>query len=201
MEALKAFLAVTSAPIRVLNMLGGIAAGIWLAILGSWGIIGWGFGGILISTFLLTIITLPGLIFDVPTSLFLNKGVMLGFYVFNGLNVLFHMTVITAWCWAVFVFFVTQADFHSLVPTLLWAYGVATAPLGWMAIKGGGLPAKLGVMFAQLAFAILILFVIFHHPSFRSSAILFGSIMVFGTIVIIAVTSTLARQSHMESTD
>lgn len=51
MEAFAKFAAAVAIPLGLLNMLGGIVAGIWLAILGRWGIIGYGIAALLVSTF------------------------------------------------------------------------------------------------------------------------------------------------------
>ena len=42
MKALMGLIAALSAPIMILNVLGGIVSGIWLAILGQWGTVGLG---------------------------------------------------------------------------------------------------------------------------------------------------------------
>jgi hypothetical protein len=42
MQAFLALIVVLSAPLWFLNMFGGIISGVWLAILGEWGSIGYG---------------------------------------------------------------------------------------------------------------------------------------------------------------
>ncbi len=50
-------------PLAWLNGLGGIVAGVCLAIIGQWGIIGWGFGFMLFSVYGLSLAMLPAMIF------------------------------------------------------------------------------------------------------------------------------------------
>jgi len=41
-----------SVPLMVINLLGGVVSFIWLAVLGEWGIIGYGIAGLVIVMFL-----------------------------------------------------------------------------------------------------------------------------------------------------
>jgi len=55
---------ILSLPIMILNMVGGIIGGIWLAILGEWGLIGIGILLMFTSHWILAILMMPSLLFN-----------------------------------------------------------------------------------------------------------------------------------------
>ena len=202
MEAFSKFAAALAVPLGLLNMLGGIIAGIWLAVLGKWGIIGYGVAALFVSGFGLGIAMMPGLLFAAPAAVLHEKGNKLGFYFFGFLGALYTVAVLTAWCIAVLYFFARQADSGSIIPILLWSYGVATGPIGWLAQKeaqgGGGEGAMISTFFAQVAYVIVIFAVLFLSVSLADVIILFGAIMVVGLVFQFRIASQLERLSRYE---
>ena len=202
METFTKFAAALSIPLALLNMLGGIVAGIWLAILGKWGIIGYGIAALFVSGFGLGIAMMPGLLFAAPAAALHEKGNKLGFRFFCFLGALYTVAVLTAWCIAVLYFFARQADSGSIIPILLWSYGVATGPIAWMAQKeaqgGGGEEAMISTFFAQVAYVIVVLAVLFFRVSLVDVTILFGVIMVVGLIFQFRIALQLERLSSYE---
>ena len=49
MEAFVRLMTVMAVPLGILNIFGGVVSGIWLAILGEWGIIGYGILALMVS--------------------------------------------------------------------------------------------------------------------------------------------------------
>ena len=68
MESFARLLSVLAVPLSILNIFGGIVSGIWLAILGEWGLIGYGILALLVSGMGLGIAMAPGLIFAGPAA-------------------------------------------------------------------------------------------------------------------------------------
>lgn len=202
MEAFSKFAAALAVPLGLLNMLGGIVAGIWLAVLGKWGIIGYGVAALFVSGFGLGIAMMPGLLFAAPAAMLHEKGNKLGFYFFGFLGALYTVAVLTAWCIAVLYFFARQANADSIIPILLWSYGVATGPIGWLAQKeaqgGGGEGAMISTFFAQVAYVIVILAVFFFSVSLIDVIILFGAVMAIGLVFQFRIASQLERLSRYE---
>jgi len=202
METFTKLAAALSVPLGLLNMLGGIVAGIWLAILGEWGIIGYGIVALFVSGFGLGLAMAPGLLFAAPAAALHEKGHKLGFYFFGFLGALYTVAVLTAWCIAVLYFFARQADSSSVFPILLWSYGVATGPIAWMAHKeaqgGGGEGAMISTFFAQVAYVLVILAVLFFRVSIVDVAVLFGAIMIVGLIFQFRIGLQLERLSSSE---
>jgi hypothetical protein len=85
MKALVGLISALSIPLMLLNMLGGIVSGIWLAILGEWGAVGAGVLGLFVSTSLLGFALMPGLLFAVPAAYCLEKGKTIGLVFFAAL--------------------------------------------------------------------------------------------------------------------
>src|SRR5712692_8929458 len=122
-------------PLALINRFGGIVAGIWLAILGEWGSIGYGILMLVGAGFLLGRAMMPGMLFSAPAAAFLEKGNKPAFYFFGFLSTLYTIAVLTVWCVVVLYFFANRADTSSIIPMLLWSYGVATGPIAWLAQK------------------------------------------------------------------
>lgn len=203
METFSKLAAALAVPLGLLNMLGGIVAGIWLAILGKWGIIGYGVAALFVSGLGLGIAMMPGLLlFAAPAAVLHLKGNKLGFYFFGFLGALYSVAVITAWCIAVLYFFVRQANSDSIIPILLWSYGVATTPMGLLTQKemqgGGGVGSMIATFFAQVAYVIVILAVLFLSVSLLDVIILFGAIMFVGLIFQFRIASQIEKLSSYE---
>lgn len=202
METLTKLAAALTVPLGLLNMLGGIVAGIWLAILGEWGIIGYGLVALFVSGLGLGLAMAPGLLFAAPAAALHEKGNKLGFYFFGFLGALYTVLVLTAWCIAVLYFFVRQADTSSIIPVLLWSYGVATGPIAWMAQKeaqgGGGEGAMISTFFAQVGYVLVILAVLFFRVSVVDVAILFGAVMIIGLIFQFRIGLQMEKLSSSE---
>jgi hypothetical protein len=202
MEAFAKVAAALAVPLGLLNLFGGITAGIWLAILSKWGIIGYGIAALFVSGIGLGIAMMPGLLVAAPAGICYEKGNKLGFYFFGFLGALYTVAVLTGWCIAVLYFFVSRADSNSIIPVLLWSYGVATGPIAWLAQKeaqgGGGQGAMISTFFAQVAYVIVILTVLFLRVSLVDVIALFGAIMVIGLVFQFRIASQLERPDTYE---
>src|SRR3546814_1412099 len=79
MKALENLMGAFSVVLVLLNALGGVVAGIWLAILGEWGSIGYGLmfgiGGAMLISFAM----LPGMLLAGPAVMMDKKGIKSGF--------------------------------------------------------------------------------------------------------------------------
>jgi hypothetical protein len=186
---IKAILGLISIPVKLLNFGGGIVGGIWLAMLGKWGLLGLGVASMFISSFGLALALMPGLLFMVPGGLAIDRGR----YVVGGLCLvlsnLWAYIVMTVWSVGCFKVVFGHYDSGSIWPYLLWAYGVATGPWTYRAATGGsgdtgsplsafgacvGAIAIMGVLLIKsdatiidgaIAFCVPILAVLFFRPS------------------------------------
>lgn len=172
-------------PLMLLNMFGGIVSGIWLAVLGDWGVIGWGLLYLFAASFLLGFAMLPGLIFAVPIAAMGDRANKFVVYICVLLSTLYTMSVITVWCIWTLYFFVTKADASSYIPVLIWSYGAATGPLVFLAKKdmqGGNDAAMTATFFAQLAYVVVAVLAIVFPLTIFDLALVFGGTMVVGLV-------------------
>jgi len=193
-----ATITVLTVPIMLLNLLGGIVSGVWLAILGEWGEIVRGIIFFVVAGFAISIALMPSLLFAAPAAMAMERGKKLIGALLGSLSVLYTVVLITIWCIWVMWLFVSSANESSLIPLLVWSYGVALGPWMWLAQKdqqgGGNEFSTLTTFFAQAAY-ILGMIIFFFGATLGAIAILFGIIMLAGAILqmIIAFGSEMKK--------
>ena len=128
-----ALFSILSFPIIVLNLVGGIAGGLWLAILGRWSDVGIGLAAMVLGILIINLALLPSLIFSMPFQRALKTRNYALAYPLGALGLLWPYGLLAIWCVGWFVFFLARV--HSLWPTLLWSYTVATAPWVFIAAR------------------------------------------------------------------
>ena len=178
-------------PIMILNLLGGIIAGIWLAILGEWGEIFRGILFMVVSGFAISIALMPSLLFAAPAAMAIEKGKKLLGMFFGSLSVLYTVALMTVWCIWIMWLFVSSATDSSLIPLLIWSYGVALAPWMWLAQKdqqggGGNEYSMFTIFFAQVSY-ILAMVMFFLGATLGTIAVMFGAIMLLGAILQVSI--------------
>lgn len=198
MEAFAKLLGVLAVPLAILNMFGGIVSGIWLAILGEWGLIGYGILALIVSGMGLGLAMAPGLIFAGPAAILLEKGNKIGGYFFGLLSTIYTVGVLTAWCILVLIFCTEHASTDSLIPVLIWSYGIATSPIVWLAkkdLQSGNENAMITTFFIQVAYILTIFAILLVGVSVLNVLILFGVVMAIGLAVQFSV-AYLAEKSQ-----
>ncbi len=189
-----------SIPLMLLNAFGGIISGIWLAILGEWGTIGYGFVFMIGGILLLGIPLLLAMIFMPPAIYFTNKGYNFIAHIFTYLGALYTAAVITAWSMFILIFFVDGTGYKDFIPTLIWTYSVATAPLAYMASKEQDNEyTTFTTFFSQLAYLCVVLLVaLVSEVTTIDAIIVFGFIMFIGSIVqmVLVTANTKERQLY-----
>jgi len=173
-------------PIMLLNLLGGIVSGIWLAILGEWGEIFRGILFMVVAGFAISIALMPSLLFAAPATMAMERGKKFIGALLGSLSVFYTVALITVWCIWVMWLFVNSTTESSLIPLLVWSYGVALGPWMWLAQKdqqgGGNEFSTLTTFFAQAAY-ILGMIMFFFGATLGTIAMLFGIIMLAGAIL------------------
>lgn len=201
MGALVGFMKVLAIPLMLLNVLGGIVSGIWLAILGEWGAIGWGILAFTVSGIALGLVLMPSALLAVPAAHFGEKGKLFAMYILAFLSNLYVIAVVTVWCVAVLYFFAKRADASSIIPMLIWSYGVATGPWAWMAQKeqqgGSGFASVVSAFFSQVGYIVMVLAVLLARVTLIDVIILFAIVMFIG--LIIQFKASLEIQREMRS--
>lgn len=180
-----------SVPIMFLNLLGGIISGIWLAILGEWGAIFSGIILIVVSGYAISFALMPSFfLFAAPAIIAMEKGKKLLGIFLGSLSVLYTIILITVWCIWIMRLFVSSANEGSLIPLLIWSYGVAFAPWMWLAQKdqqgGGNEYSIFTIFFAQVSY-ILGMGMFFLGSTLETITIIFGAIMLIGAVLQIFI--------------
>jgi len=204
MKALMGLITALSIPLMILNMLGGIVSGIWLGVLGEWRIIGAGVLVFFVSTGLLGFALMPSLLLAAPAAYCAERGKTAGLVIFGALSSVYIMGLITAWCCGVLFLFVKDASAGSLIPRLLWSYGLATGPWAYMASKdaqgGEGFASMLATFLAQLAYVTIILLVIFTPVTIVQAVKVFAGFMAVGLVVHMTL-AVLAQKEMQQARD
>lgn len=136
--AVAAIFQVLSVPVMLLNFGGGIVGGIWLIVIGNWGLLGLGILLMFVSSIALGLVLAPGLIFAGPAALLMDRGRNVFGMLFALLGNIYTFVVMTFWC--VGCFYVVFRNYYqggSIWPYLLWTYGMATGPWTYMAAREG----------------------------------------------------------------
>ena len=163
MSAFIILMNVLSGPLMLLNALGGLA-GIWLAFLGEWRIIGWGILGLFVAGYALRFALVPGGVLTALASSFSRQKQPWRSYVLIALGRGDDAALISAWCCAVLYFLVWWTKPMSLIPTLLWSYSTAMSPIAYFVSKARhaqDFGECFGLIFfvAQLGYAVAMLLI------------------------------------------
>jgi len=114
------------------------------------------------------------------------------------LSQLYTFAVITAWCMFVFYFFMSRTGQDTFWPLLIWSYGVALGPWMYMAQKerqgGTGDASGMTTLFAQIAYIVMALVVIFGSATLIDLAMIFGAIMLVGMVVQTGIALAMLRE-------
>ena len=191
---MQALISLIFLPLALLNLLGGIVAGIWLAILGEWAGIGLGIAGLLGGALFCSLLLLPGFLISIPAVFLLSKGGLgkfLGFII-GMIGLLWTYIVMSGWGMFAFDYFIKRADASSYIPYLLWAYGVAIGPWTYMASKEQNDYSNISVFFLQIASAISIIMIGLTNITGIMMFVIFSGVMLFGYIVNLTLGGVMA---------
>ena len=187
--------------LMLLNMLGGIVAGVWLAILGEWGTIFRGLATLFFGGFAISLAMMPGLLLAAPTAALQSKESRAGLYFFGLLSMAYTYAILVVWCILVMLYFANRADSGSVIPTMLWAYGAATGPIAYLAqkdLQSGNEYAAISTFFAQVAFVLSVLVAFILQPGLLAVVAIFSGIMLVGLVLqaVIAFSADKAQRSY-----
>lgn len=200
MRGLKALLALIAIPLFLFNMLGGIVGAVWLGILGDWKLLGIGFAAMVGAGFGLSLALIPGLAFLAPAALARRADSPL-LLISSALSSIYTLAVISAWCLAVFYYSVGLSRVGEIIPIMLWAYAVASAPVSWLSSKEtqsgeGGFASMLTTLFTQIACATVAILFAFVTRYFEIGVYAFAAIMAVCLVLLIVFSAFMASQAR-----
>lgn len=202
MKALMTMFSALGVLFMVLNSLGGIVSGIWLAVLGEWWAIGLGILNVLFSTFIISIALIPSIPLAAGALTFGRRS-KVALFAFGLLSSLYVVAVMTAWCVGVLYVFASQADSSSWIPLLLWSYGIATGPWSYMAAKeaqgGGGEGSIAAAFFAQVAYLAMVVVGVVAGASMITLTKIFVGVMLVNVAIQMVIAVASAGDFQIES--
>ena len=185
----------------LLNVLGPIVAGIWLAVLGEWRAIGYGILGLFVSHFALAFAMAPSLLFALPAVRLAERGRWFWMYLFGTLGSTYMIAAIAAWSALVLWFFTKSAEPGRLVPLLIWSYGAATGPLAWMASKEQTPTSYVYTFHAQIGYVTMVL--LFGLAGLGLKGSLIGFLVVMSPVLLLQLAEIIEsrKQGQAELSD
>ena len=172
-------------PISVMNFLGGTIALVWLLFLGEWRLVLLGFMYLIIGPFAVGFAMLPGLVFAAPAHSFLESGKKILAGLFILMSTFYTVSILSIWCIWILIEFSKYAGDNLVIPSLLWSYGVAMGTLQYLATKdeaSGNQGTHTSVFFAQVAYVLTLLMIVFIGASLTDVIFLFISVMFLGFV-------------------
>ena len=120
----------------IVNTLGGLVAGIWLAVLGKWMAILLGLAMALAMPSLWMILTMPTMLLaGVEQNKIEQNQLRRHSILLVAAGSIYTTSLICGWVLLVFWLFSKRVGDHSPIPFLLWAYSTSMAPLAYMSTK------------------------------------------------------------------
>jgi hypothetical protein len=180
----------------ILNVFGCIGSAIWLATLGDWVTLGLGLVIICFVSFAFDWVMMMGLPLGLGAFYFWEKSWRVSAYFLLLLYNLYVTAVIALWNVGVLAFFNARATHDTLIPLLIWSYGVATGAITFLAHKDGGEAAVMSAFFAQIGFILMMTMIYFFHAPVMDLAVAFISVMIFPLIFNFATFFEQQRQKR-----
>lgn len=154
METLPKAISAAVIVVMLVNAVGAIVGGIWLAVAGDWSAIGWGFAWILVGPWIAGLISLIPLIFGLPAAKAEEKGAFGSARILVGLSGLLLGAGMLLLSLLVTAFFLEKIREAPLLPTLLWTYSAATAPWAFLASKEDNEFAAISIFFLEAGYIV-----------------------------------------------
>ncbi len=204
MKSVFTLISVLLVPIFVLNILGDIVAGIWLAILRDWEILWIGILAIFASHFPLSLLLMVAMLFVLPAQYFIKKNNKIGILICSFLSLSYTLALITIWSLTVLRVFINSATSQNIIPRLIWSYGTAMSPWMFFAQKdqqgGGNEYSMISLLFAEVAYISVMIMVLFLKASMVSILTVFGIIMGICLIVEMIIGLRSSKESFCSET-
>ena len=171
-------------PIIILNFTAGIVGGIWLAILGEWGLIGIGILFLLTSSLILSVLMIPNMLIG-GLVLHINEKKKVLKYGIGFIAQFYSNLLVVATC--VFAFFVCSHFYNDNIglgymPYLLWSWSMALGPWFYMVSKEPDNEFAAITLFSASLFYFLFLTSIF-----ISSILSMVIVIIFGIVQLVVV--------------
>lgn len=140
---MKSLITIFLLPIILLNLAGGIVAGIWLIAVGKWVLIVSALISTIVATWILGLLIAPTLIFARPLTWATERGKHTLIFILGALLSMWTYALMLFYSVGSFIFIFNNYEGGMKLPYLLLAYAVSTGPWAYMA-KGESLYGEVG---------------------------------------------------------
>lgn len=156
LEMILAPLAVVGLVLGLLNLIGGIVAGVWLMVIGEWNLFLVGIAILFVGAFAASMLLAPGMLLAGASIAAFDKGKAVVGWPLLILSSAWTYAVVIAWGVGAFLWFGNKVDADNAVPVWLWSYGAATGVWAFMASKEPeGSAAPVTAFAAQVGYIVL----------------------------------------------
>lgn len=156
LEMILAPLAVVGLVLGLLNLIGGIVAGVWLMVIGEWNLFLVGIAILFVGALAASMLLAPGMLLAGASIAAFDKGKAVVGWPLLILSSAWTYAVVIAWGVGAFLWFGNKVDADNAVPVWLWSYGAATGVWAFMASKEPeGSAAPVTAFAAQLGYIVL----------------------------------------------
>ena len=198
MKVFTAIITALSVPIFALNALGGVVSGIWLLCIGQWKLVVFGLLAGIFATWLLSLAMMPAIGLILLGSKLAEKGKVSAFLALVSMASLWQYVIAAIWCIAVFFSIAEHSTDKTVIPRMIWAYGVAIAP--WVYMAQGEDQGSGAVMMFSACIACLITLVLTIIGTVTRGAVMeaFFGVMICGFVaqtIFIAALQRMAKAS------
>lgn len=205
MQAILGLLTVLLLPLVLLNTFGGLVAGVWLAFLGEWKLIGIGFGVVIVGTGFLKIAMSLGALLADSALVCAQEEKSAGMIVSLALSIAYIMVLMSVWCCGVLYFCMRNSLDSPLIPRLLWSYVMALGPWVFMASQenrddspDGGLVSILPTFFLELAYVTIMIVILCSSISLIGALQLFACFMSVALLLQVTTATLLHRGRRLD---
>lgn len=181
MKALGAIIWFCAILTGILSLVGGLSAGIWLAMVGEWTALVAGIALLLAATWILGFAMMPASFFFIPAASFSEKGKWISLYLFAFMGTVYATAILSAWCLGVLYYFTIESPGESLLASLAWSFAVALVPIVITARKEArtnrnSLAAVL-TMATGFGYLVAGLILYFQESSFSTACLIFEAVL------------------------
>ena len=119
-------------------------------------------------------------------------------------SILYINTVMIAWCGIVFYYYTLDSTLFDLIPRMIWSYGIATAPLSYMAMKrprdeNAPTSSTIAILFTQIGSLFVMLRVVMSSgATLHSIGMTFAGFMLAAALIQWVLSFLIFHQHELE---